>query len=212
MEGHWEARQQGAPLILFGLPDDAAEETRYRVEIPKLGSLILTHEWDGEVQGLKAWPRQERPRSAIVFWSFRIMVALGFAMVGIGLWSLLMRLRRRLYDAAWLHRCAVAMGPAGFGAVLAGWITTEVGRQPWTVYGLLSTAQSASPLEVPAVGTSLVAFILVYFAVFGSGTFYLLRLMGRSPQARLEEDLGPIRAAGITPAPAIAARRHHPAP
>ena len=212
IEGHWEARQQGAPLILFGLPDDAAEETRYRVEIPKLGSLILTHEWDGEVQGLKAWPRQERPRSAIVFWSFRIMVALGFAMVGIGLWSLLMRLRRRLYDAAWLHRCAVAMGPAGFGAVLAGWITTEVGRQPWTVYGLLSTAQSASPLEVPAVGTSLVAFILVYFAVFGSGTFYLLRLMGRSPQARLEEDLGPLRAAGITPAPAIEARRHHPAP
>ncbi|MPZ09719.1 MAG: cytochrome ubiquinol oxidase subunit I [Kiloniellaceae bacterium] len=212
MEGHWDPRQQGAPLILFGLPDDAAEETRYRVEIPKLGSLILTHEWDGEVQGLKAWPRQERPRSAIVFWSFRIMVALGFAMVGIGLWSLLMRLRRRLYDAAWLHRCAVAMGPAGFGAVLAGWITTEVGRQPWTVYGLLSTAQSASPLEVPAVGTSLVAFILVYFAVFGSGTFYLLRLMGRSPQARLEEDLGPLRAAGITPAPAIEARRHHPAP
>ena len=207
MEGHWEARQRGAPLILFGLPDDSAEETRYRIELPKLGSLILTHEWDGEVQGLKAWPPQERPSSSIVFWSFRVMVALGFAMVGIGLWSLLMRLRRRLYEASWLHRCAVAMGPAGFAAVLAGWVTTEVGRQPWTVYGLLTTVQSASPLEAPAVGASLAAFVLVYFAVFGAGTFYVLRLMGRSPQARIEEDLGPVRAAGITPGPALAGRR-----
>ena len=207
MEGHWEARQRGAPLILFGLPDDSAEETRYRIELPKLGSLILTHEWDGEVQGLKAWPPEERPSSSIVFWSFRIMVALGFAMVGIGLWSLLMRLRRRLYEAPWLHRCAVAMGPAGFGAVLAGWVTTEVGRQPWTVYGLLTTAQSASPLEAPAVGASLAAFVLVYFTVFGAGTFYVLRLMGRSPQEKIEEDLGPVRAAGITPGPALAGRR-----
>jgi cytochrome d ubiquinol oxidase subunit I len=104
------------------------------------------------------------------------------------------------------------MGPAGFGAVLAGWITTEVGRQPWTVDGLLTTAQSASRQEALAVGTSLIAFILVYFAVFGCGTFYLLRLMGRSPQAKLEEDLWPLRAARITSARSIKARQHHPAP
>jgi cytochrome bd ubiquinol oxidase subunit I len=207
MEGHWEASQSGAPLILFGLPDDAAEETRFAVAIPKLGSLILTHDWDGEVQGLKAWPREERPPSAIVFWSFRLMVALGLAMVGLGLWSLLARLRGRFYEAVWLQRAAVLMGPAGFGAVLAGWITTEVGRQPWTVYGVLTTAQSVSPLEAPAVGTSLTVFVIVYFIVFGTGTFYVLRLMGRSPQAKLEEDLGVTRSAGIVPGPALGRRR-----
>jgi len=211
MEGHWEARQQGAPLILFGIPDDEAEETTARIELPNLGSLILTHEWDGVVEGLKAWPKDERPPSEIVFWSFRLMVGLGFAMVGLGLWSLLARLRGSLYHWSALHWAAIAMAPAGFGAVLAGWITTEVGRQPYTVYGLLRTAQSVSPLEAPAVAGSLIAFVLVYFAVFGAGTFYVLRLMGRNPQAKLEEDLGPSRAAGITPAPAIGARRQHPA-
>ena len=212
MEGHWEARQEGAPLILFGLPDDEAEETRFRVELPNLGSLILTHEWDGVVEGLKAWPQDQRPPSEIVFWSFRLMVGLGFAMVGLGLWSLLARLRGRLYEWRALLWCSLVMAPSGFGAVLAGWITTEVGRQPWTVYGMLRTAQSVSPLEVPAVASSLVAFVLVYFAVFGAGTFYVLRLMGRSPQAKLEEDIGPSHAAGITPAYALEARRgSHPA-
>ena len=206
IEGHWETRK-GAPLILFGLPDDAAEETRFAVEIPKLGSLILTHDWDGEVQGLKAWPREERPPSMIVFWSFRIMVALGLAMAGIGLWSLVMRLKGRLYDAPLLQWCAVAMGPSGFAAVLAGWVTTEVGRQPYTVYGQLTTAASVSPLEAPAVGASLLAFVLVYFAVFGAGTFYALRLMSRPPQAEVEEDSGPSRAAGIMPGLARIRRR-----
>src|SRR3546814_19827414 len=84
MEGHWEARQAGAPLILFGVPDDEAEETRYRIELPNMGSLILTHEWNGVVQGLKAWPEEERPPSETVLWSFRPMVALGFAMGGLG--------------------------------------------------------------------------------------------------------------------------------
>src|SRR3546814_5732124 len=97
-----------------------------------MGSLILTHEWNGVVQGLKAWPKEERPPSEIVFWSFRLMVALGFAMAGLGLWSLVARLRGTLYDGRVLLWCSVLMAPSGFGAVLAGWITTEVGRQPWT--------------------------------------------------------------------------------
>jgi cytochrome d ubiquinol oxidase subunit I len=204
MEGHWEAERQGAPLILFGLPDDEAEETRYRIEIPYLGSMILTHEWDGTVQGLKAWPKEERPPSEIVFWSFRVMVALGFLMVALGFWSLAVRLFGHLYEATWLQRAAVAMGPAGFGAVLAGWITTEVGRQPWTVYGQLTTAQSVSPLEAPAVAASLIAFVLVYFAVFGTGTLYALRLMARPPQARSEEDRAEVPAAGLALSPVAA--------
>jgi cytochrome bd ubiquinol oxidase subunit I len=208
MEGHWEARQVGAPLILFGIPNDEAEETRLRLELPNFGSLILTHEWNGVVEGLKAWPREERPPSEIVFWSFRLMVGLGFAMVGLGLWSLIARLRGRLHDWRALHWCSLVMAPSGFGAVLAGWVTTEVGRQPWTVYGMLRTADSVSPLGAPAVGSSLAAFILVYFAIFGAGTYYALRLMGRSPQAKLDEDIGPVRAAGITPAPALEAPRH----
>lgn len=200
MEGHYESHK-GAPLILFGIPDDDAEEIRYAVEIPNLGSLILTHEWEGEVKGLTEFAKEDRPPAEIVFWSFRVMVALGFAMVGIGLWSAWARLRGNLYDAPVLYRLSVLMGPSGFLAVLAGWVTTEVGRQPWTVYGLLRTVDSASPIEAAAVGASLIAFIVVYFAVFGAGTFYALRLMAKRPGADQDhgddEPQGVTRAAGV---------------
>jgi cytochrome d ubiquinol oxidase subunit I len=203
MEGHFETRA-GAPLILFGLPDMQAEATRYAIEIPKLGSYVLTHDWNGTVKGLKDFPKQDRPYALLVFWSFRVMVGLGLAMAALGLWSLYERLRGGLYDSPWLHRAAVVMTPSGFGAVLAGWITTEVGRQPFTVYGLLRTADSVSPIAAPAVGASLVAFVIVYFAVFGMGTLYILRLMGHTPSVH-EPDITadmPQRAAGITPGPA----------
>ena len=205
MEGHFETRK-GQPLILLGLPDMEAETTRYAVEVPKLGSYILTHQWDGEVKGLKAWPKADRPNSTIVFWSFRIMVGIGVLMVAAGIWSLWLRLRGHLYDAPWFLRAAIAMGPAGFVAVLAGWITTEVGRQPYTVYGLMRTADSVSAIAAPAVAASLLAFIFVYFLVFGAGTLYLLRLMARPPQLDEPEipDDAPVRAAGITPAPQVA--------
>ncbi|RTL71079.1 MAG: cytochrome ubiquinol oxidase subunit I, partial [Hyphomicrobiales bacterium] len=203
MEGHFETHQ-GAPLILFGLPDMEKETTRFAIEVPKLGSLILTHDWNGTVKGLKAFPKEDRPNAAIVFWSFRVMVGLGLAMAALGLWSLYERVRGTLYESGWLHRAAVVMTPAGFGAVLAGWITTEVGRQPFTVYGMLRTVDSVSPIAAPAVGASLVAFVLVYFAVFGMGTLYIVRLMAHTPQID-EPDLPsglPQRAAGITPGPA----------
>lgn len=198
MEGHFETRS-GQPLILFGLPDMAAQTTRYALEVPRLGSYILTHDWDGEVKGLKAWPKEDRPNSLIVFWSFRIMVGLGVLMVALGLWSLWLRLRARLYDVRAFLWSALLMGPAGFIAVLAGWITTEVGRQPFTVYGLLRTSQSVSRIDAPAVGASLLMFILVYFTVFGAGTIYILRLMSRAPADADGESEGPVRAAGITP-------------
>jgi cytochrome bd ubiquinol oxidase subunit I len=143
----------------------------------------------------------------VVFWSFRIMVGLGTLMLGFGVLSLWARFRGRLYDWRPLHWLALAMGPAGFVAVIAGWVTTEVGRQPFTVYGLLRTAESVSPLEAPAVAASLLTFIVVYFIVFGAGTGYILKLMGKAPhpgETGPEEGPDhPIRTAGITPAPAV---------
>ena len=202
MEGHFETRA-GAPLILFGIPNAAQERVDYAVSIPKLGSLILTHDPDGVVKGLKDWPMAERPPVGIVFWSFRVMMGLGVLMLVLGAWSLYLRHKRRLYDAPWFHRAALVMGPAGFGALLAGWFTTEVGRQPYTVYGLMTTAESVSPIGAAAVGSSLAAFVVIYAAVFGTGTFYILRLMHKPPEPAepgLPTDQ-PIRAAGIMPAP-----------
>jgi cytochrome d ubiquinol oxidase subunit I len=206
MEGHYETHR-GAPLILFGIPDDAAEQTRYALEIPKLGSLILGHSLDAEIKGLKAFPPDERPPALIPFWTFRVMVGLGVLMLGVGLWSLWARWRKTLYTSRWLHRAAVVMGPAGFFAVLAGWYTTEVGRQPYTVYGLLRTSDSLSNVDAEAVGASLIAFIIVYFLVFGAGTFYILRLMWKSPEGDTGDlDEAPTRAAGITPAQQVEAK------
>jgi cytochrome d ubiquinol oxidase subunit I len=203
MEGHFET-ERGAPLILFGMPDMPAERTNYALAIPKLGSLILTHELDGEVRGLKAWPPQDRPYAPIVFWSFRVMVGIGLLMALFGLVGVWLRWRRRLYGSAWFQGIAVVMGPSGFIAVLAGWITTEVGRQPYTVYGLMRTAESVSPVAAPAVASSLFAFVVVYILVFGTGVLYLLRLMRRPPvPAEPELEHIPIRTAGITPAPAL---------
>ena len=205
MEGHWE-RQTGAPLILFALPDEVAEENRYEIGIPGLSALILTHEWDGETPGLKDVPKEDRPPVAIVFWSFRIMVAIGMLMALVGAVSLYLRWRGTLYDARLFQRLALLMGPAGFIAVLAGWVTTEVGRQPYTVYGLLRTAESVAPIDAPAVAASLLAFIVVYFLLFGAGTLYILKMMNRAPADAGGEgpDKGkPQRAAGTTPAAAL---------
>jgi len=205
MEGHFDPHPEGrAPLILFGIPDAENENVHYAVQIPYLSSLILTHDLTSPLPGLKDFPRDERPPVGIVFWSFRVMVALGFAMLGLGLWAVILRWRGRMYDRPWLYRSAVAMGPTGFVAVLAGWITTEVGRQPWTVYGLLSTNDSIAPVEAAAVGASLLAFIVVYFMLFGAGTVYILRLMGKTPgDGTPISDIGPTRTAGVTPAPAV---------
>jgi cytochrome d ubiquinol oxidase subunit I len=213
MEGHW-VTQRGAPLILFGWPDMAREQTRFAIEIPYLGSLILGHSVDAEIPGLLSFPPDQRPTNVpLVFWSFRVMVGLGFLMIGLGLAGAWLRWRRRLHDTRWFLRAAVAMGPSGLVAVTAGWIVTEAGRQPFTVYGLLRTADSVSPIAAPAVAASLLAFIIVYFLVFGAGIWFLFKLFARPPQAH---EPGPprdqpIRTAGITPAPATQGAEHVPA-
>jgi cytochrome d ubiquinol oxidase subunit I len=201
MEGHYDSHPGGAPLVLFGIPNPAEKRIDHAIEIPKLSSLILKHDLNAPLAGLDTVPEDRQPPVEVLFWSFRVMVGLGFTMLGLGLWSLIARLRRRLYDWRWLHRAALAMGPSGFVAVIAGWVTTEVGRQPYTVYGQLLTAQSHSPLGAPAVASSLVAFIIVYFAVFGAGIWYLLHLMRKVPHAgETAPPNAPVRTSGITPA------------
>lgn len=213
MEGHFESYDRAAPLILFGIPDSEEEEVHYQVAIPGLGSLILRHDIDAGLDGLDTVAREDRPPVGIVFWSFRIMVGLGFLMAGLGLLSLLARWRGKLYDWRWLHRFALAMSPAGFVAVIAGWITTEVGRQPWVVYGHMRTSEAVSAIDAPAVATSLLAFVVIYFAVFGAGTVYILKLMSKPP-AHSDSELGdmPVRAAGITPAAGLELEDGNPSP
>ena len=202
MEGDFEASgPDGAPLILFGLPNMETEHTDYAISIPHLSSLILTHTWSGKVPGLKDFPPGNRPDSSIIFWTFRVMVALGFLMFGVGLLSLWLRYKRRLYDSVWMHRIAVAMAPSGFIALLCGWMTTEIGRQPFTVYGVLRTADSVSPIGMPGVAASLALFAAVYFVVFGAGITIILRLMSKPPEfgeSSIDSRL-PIRTAGIHP-------------
>ncbi|MEK9880992.1 MAG: cytochrome ubiquinol oxidase subunit I, partial [Paracoccaceae bacterium] len=197
MEGHYDSHPDGAPLILFGIVDAQNKKIDYAIQIPYASSLILKHQWNAPLDGLDTIPDDEEPPVTIVFYSFRVMVGLGFAMLGLGLWSLWTRWRGSLFTNEWLHRATIVMGPSGFIAVLAGWITTEVGRQPYTVYGLLRTSDSLAPVAAPAVATSLIAFIVVYFAVFGAGTFYLLRMMNKKPTtAKLGLRDGPLRTVG----------------
>ena len=213
MEGHWET-QRGAPLILFGMPDMAREETRLQIAIPRLGSLILTHDWDGEVRGLKDFPVDQRPTNVpLVFWSFRIMIGMGVLMIALGATSLLLRWRGALYRRDWFLRWAIAMGPSGLIAVTFGWITTEAERQPYTVYGLMRTADSVSPIAAPAVAASLAAFIVVYFVVFGAGLWYLLKLFGHPPEVHESGPprSEPTRTAGITPGLAMDPERRRDA-
>ncbi|MBC2769464.1 cytochrome ubiquinol oxidase subunit I [Pusillimonas minor] len=187
IEGHWENKPgESVPLVVFGWPDMQAETNRFAIEIPHLGSLILTHSLDGQIPALKDFPLEDRPYVPIVFWSFRVMVGLGFLMIGLGLWAAWSRWRGQLYASPNLHRFALAMGPAGLVAILAGWFTTEVGRQPWVVYNVMRTADAVSPHGPYEVGLTLLLFIVVYFIVFGAGTVYVLKLISKGPKPFVE--------------------------
>ncbi|ANF83265.1 cytochrome D ubiquinol oxidase subunit I (plasmid) [Acinetobacter sp. NCu2D-2] len=183
IEGHWETnKNEGMPLYLFGIPDMQAEETKYAIGIPNLGSLIMTHTIDGEVKGLKEFAPEDRPNSLIIFWSFRIMVGMGLLMILLALMGLILRKTQRFYESKLLHRFAVLMGPSGFIALLAGWFTTEVGRQPWVVYGVLRTKDALSPVSAEQVGITLIIFVIVYCVVFGIGIYYMLKMMHKGPE------------------------------
>ncbi|MBE1205331.1 cytochrome ubiquinol oxidase subunit I [Aminobacter carboxidus] len=183
LEGHWENKPgEAVPLTLFGWPDMEQEKTLYAIKVPHLGNLILTHSWDGQFPGLKEYAREDRPNSTVVFWSFRVMVGLGMLMLLLGAWGLWLRWRKQLYQKRLFLRFATWMGPAGVIAILAGWYTTEIGRQPWIVYGVMRTKDAVSNHSVLAMSTTLVVFVVVYFIVFGIGTSYMLKLVGKGPE------------------------------
>lgn len=184
VEGHWEnVPGEGVPLILFGLPDMDAETTRFKVEIPRLASLILTHSLDGQIQGLKDFPAEDRPNATVLFWSFRVMVGLGMLMVLLGAWGTWQRWRGRLYQSPVLARFALLMGPSGLIALLAGWYVTEIGRQPWVVYGLMRTKDAVSEHSAMTLTVGLVVLVVMYVGIFGTGIAYMLRLVRKGPDA-----------------------------
>ncbi len=205
MEGDWQPGPPGAgePLVLFGVPDQQAQRNRYEVAIPHIGSLYLTHSWSGTIRALDEFAPADIPYVPVVFFAFRIMVGLGLLMLALGVTGLLLRRGGRIFQARWFQRIVVATGPVGFMAMLAGWTVTETGRQPYTVYGLLRTSQSVSPIGTPGIVVSLGAFVVVYVIVFGAAVLFLLRLMAKPPETG-EPGLpaAPQRSAGIVPGPA----------
>jgi len=192
IEARWETAPS-VPLTLFAIPDQAAERNRYAVDVPYLGSLILTHSLDGTVRGLKEFPVDQRAPVAIVFFAFRIMVGVGLLMLALVAVGWVLRRRGRLFESDWyLRACQLAI-PLGFIAVLAGWTTTEVGRQPWTVYGLLRTADSVTP-SLPAhdVLLSLLLYAVAYLVIYPTGFLFMLRLVRKGPEETLA--LAPVQA------------------
>lgn len=182
IEALWETRRH-APLTVFGWPSQDEERTKYAVEIPGLSSLILTHDFNGEVKGLKAWPKRDRPPVLFVFWPFRIMVGMGVLMSGTGIAAFVLFLGKRLFEARWFRYWCMAMTPAGFIAVISGWFVTEVGRQPYIIQGIMRSADALSPVRGSMVIMSLAAFVLTYAVVFGAGGYYILKLIRKGPEA-----------------------------
>lgn len=181
IEANWESRTH-APLTLFGLPDMAAETNHAAIEVPDLGSLILTHSLNGTVPGLKDFPPDQRANVPIVFFAFRIMVGVGVLMLAIVALGWLLIRRGRLFETGWYIRACQFTIPLGFIAVLAGWTTTEAGRQPWTVYGLLRTADSVTPsLTGHDVLLSLLFYAAAYLVIYPAGVLLMLHIVRKGP-------------------------------
>ena len=197
MEGLWET-QARAPSVLFAVPDEARERNHFEIAIPALASLYLKHDFDATVQGLKSVPPADRPPVLPVFYAFRVMVGLGLLMLAMVVWAGILHWRGRLFDTRAFQNACIAMIPAGFVAVVAGWTVTEVGRQPWIVYGLMRTRDAVSPSLTGAnVALSLALYVIVYLIVFGAGIYYMARVARAGPPEHVD-----IRDARLTERPA----------
>ncbi len=209
IEAHW-TEEKRAPLTLFAIPDEKNEVNRAEIAIPLLGSLILTHDINGVVPGLKQWPADQRATVAIPFFAFRIMVGLGLIMLAFVVTSLGLRMRHNLYNKLWFLRTCQLAAPLGFLAVLAGWTTTECGRQPWTVYGLLRTADSVTPsLAGSDVILSLIGYMTVYLLIFPVGLILMRRVVRKGLQQPLETDTGAPVEGGQPRGPIVTPPEYH---
>ena len=180
MEAHWDGSKPGA-LVLFAIPNEAAERNDYEISIPNLASLLITHKLDGKFKGLKDFEPQDRPPVWPVFFAFRVMVGLGLLMIAIGIVGGWLWWRGRLFDTGWFVSMSRFVWPMGFIAILAGWWVTETGRQPWIAHGILRTVDAASPVSFNSVLTSLILFVIVYTSVFSMGIYYINRLIDKGP-------------------------------
>jgi cytochrome d ubiquinol oxidase subunit I len=187
MEAHWDGTKPG-DFHIFAWPDEKNERNLFELSIPRGASLVLTHDPNGLFPGLKSVPPSERPPVVPVFFAFRIMIGIGFLMIAIGLFGAFLWWRGKLVTTRWYLRIVQHGWWLGFVAVLCGWITTEVGRQPWIAYGILRTADAISPVSAASVLATLVMFVIVYGIVFSGGLYYLNRLIVKGPEGRAVEE------------------------
>ncbi|HEU4813669.1 MAG TPA: cytochrome ubiquinol oxidase subunit I, partial [Xanthomonadaceae bacterium] len=191
IEAHWHETEPGAgtPLVLFALPEQVLERNAYEVAIPRLGGLILKHDWNGELIPLTSVPPEDRPPVAPVFFAFRVMVGIGVLMLLLSVASLWALRRGTLFRSRWLLDGWRLLSPSGFVALLAGWYVVEIGRQPYVVYGLLRTSEAVSPnIAAAAVLTSLIVYALAYAVIFGAGIWYVRKLMLVGPVRQPPKD------------------------
>jgi cytochrome bd ubiquinol oxidase subunit I len=182
MEAHWETnRSGGAPFVVFAIPDMKAEKNHMELTIPHGLSLLITHSWNGEVAGLKEFQPENRPFVPVIFWTFRIMVGIGFLFLAVMLWAGWLWRKRRLFESRGFLIALVAVQPLGFLATELGWITTEMGRQPWVVYGLIRTSEGVSPIPAGNVVWSLLLFLAFFGMIGASYAFYLMKILRRGP-------------------------------
>jgi cytochrome d ubiquinol oxidase subunit I len=186
MEGVWQT-QKGAPLLLFAIPSQEKQQNFYEIAVPKLASLINTHDWDGELIGLSSVPPTEQPQMLPVFFSFRIMVGLGILMLFTAIAGTFLRFRGVLYESRWFHRYCLAMAPLGFIASISGWLTAEIGRQPWVVSNLLKTRDAVSSIGYEEVVISFILLVIAYGVVFGFYLYYLFKIITHGPEAIRED-------------------------
>ena len=199
IEAHWETnKDKGAPFVAVAFPDMQAEKNRFEISIPNALSLLVTHSFNGRVPGLKEFPRGDRPNVPLLFWVFRVMVGIGFGLLAVMAWALLLWRKGRLFESRPFLRTLLIIHPLGFLAVELGWITTEAGRQPWLVYNLMRTSEGVSPIAPGNVVWSLSLFVLIFLLVGGSYFYYVLKTLRLGPD--VSSPIPPIqRPAGMQP-------------
>jgi cytochrome bd ubiquinol oxidase subunit I len=188
MEARWDTARN-VPLTLFAWPDQKTATNLWAIEIPHLGSLILTHSWNGEVRGLKEVPSWDRPYVPIVFFAFRAMVGIGIILLALSIIGAYLRWRGHLFTNRWFLIALVITSPLSFIAIISGWIVTEAGRQPWVVYDVMRTADAASPLPATNVGLTAILFTIVYASLLAGFLWFFLRAIIQGPVPTSEADM-----------------------